>query len=310
MMRINTDNRRLDEASRDILSTLAEQIGLDVWTVCQREGDELHVVALAGTGLEIERGSTHPWGESLCARMVTGASPGAAPDLAAVPAYASAPVVRALGLGAYIGAPLLVEGETVGTLCGLSRAAQPPELLDRLPLVQLCARLLGRLWTSERTAATDRLTGLANRRALEEALEHEEQRCRRFGLAAAVLAVDVDSLKAVNDHHGYAAGDEHLRRAGGAIGGAVRAHDLVARWGGDEFCVLAVECDQSTAERLVHRVRLRLAAAGVPSSVAIATRRGDGLASAFEVAFGEVQREKGTRRSDREHAPGSDEPRL
>lgn len=164
-MRINTDNRRLDEANQDILSALAEQVGLDVWMVSRREGDELRVVAIAGTGLEIERGSAIPWAESVCARMATGEGPGAAPELAAVPAYASAPVVGALGLGAYIGAPLVVEGETVGSLCGLSRAAQSSDLSDRLPLVELCARLLGRLWTSERTATTDRLTGLANRHA-------------------------------------------------------------------------------------------------------------------------------------------------
>lgn len=291
-MEIDTDNHRLDEANQDVLSALAEQVDLDVWMVSRREGDELRVVALAGTGLELERGWAIPWAESVCARMASGEGPGAAPDLAAVPAYACAPVVGALGLGAYIGAPLVVEGETVGSLCGLSRAAQPSELSDPLPLVELCARLLGRLWTSERAAATDRLTGLANRRAWEEALEREERRCGRFDLAAAVLAVDLDGLKAVNDRHGYPAGDDHLRRAGAAIGEAVRAHDLVARWGGDEFCVLAVECDEPTAERLGHRVRLRLATGGVPASVAIASRRGDGLACALEAALADVQREK------------------
>ncbi|MBA3422159.1 MAG: sensor domain-containing diguanylate cyclase [Thermoleophilaceae bacterium] len=291
-MRIDTDHRHLDEASQDILSTLAEQVGLDVWMVSRREGDELRVVATAGTGLEIERGLAIPWADSVCARVATGEGPGAAPDLATVPAYASAPVVGALGLGAYIGAPLVVEGETVGSLCGLSRTSQPSELVDRLPLVELCARLLGRLWASERAATTDRLTGLANRRAWDEALEREERRCRRFDLAAAVLAVDLDRFKAVNDRHGHAAGDEHLRRAGTAIAEAVRAHDLVARWGGDEFCVLAVECDELTAERLGHRVRRRLATAGVPASAAIAMRRGGGLECALESALAGVQGKK------------------
>ncbi len=283
------DNQRLEEANQNVVAALAEQVGLDLWVVTRWQDDESRVVALAGTGLELERDTAIAWADSVCVRMATGEVPGAASDLAAVSACASAPVVGALGLGAYIGAPLVVEGETVGSLCGFSRAAQPSELSDRLPLVALCARLLGRLWASERAAATDHLTGLANRRAWEEALEREERRCRRFDLAAAVLAVDLDGFKAVNDRLGHTVGDEHLRRAGAAIADGVRAHDLVARWGGDEFCVLAVECDELSADCLRDRVRGRLATAGVRASVAIAIRGGGGLECALKAALADVQ---------------------
>ncbi len=291
-MTLIVDNHRLDVAQREVLEALAEQVDLDLWMVTRREGDDLIVVASAGGGLGLSRGSVVPWADTVCSRMAAGAGPGAAPELAAVPAYASAPAVGALGIGAYIGAPLIVDGQIVGSLCGLSRTAQAPEIADHLPVVELCARLLGRLWVSERAAATDRLTGLANRRAWEEALERESERCGRFDLSAAVLAVDLDDFKAVNDRLGHGTGDQHLRRAGAAIADAVRAHDLVARWGGDEFCVLAVECDELTAERLGTRVRRRLATAGVPASVAITMRRGGGLERALESALAGVQVEK------------------
>jgi len=285
-------NQRLDDAQQEILETLAEQIGLDLWMVTRREGDDLRVLATAGEGLGVRRGVAIPWADTVGSRLAAGEGPGAAPDLAAVASYASAPIVGALGLGAYLGALVAVDGEIAGTLCGLSRKPQTRELADRLPVVELCARLLGRLWASERAAGTDRLTGFANRRAWEEALEREETRCLRFGLHAAVLAVDLDDFKVVNDLHGHAAGDAYLRHAATAIADGVRAHDLVARWGGDEFCVLAVECDEPVAERLHDRVRRRLASEGIAASVGLSVRTETGLGPAVDAALAAVQSQK------------------
>jgi GGDEF domain-containing protein len=96
-------------------------------------------------------------------------------------------------------------------MCGVSREPQPEELADQLPVVELCARLLGLLWSSEPAAGTDLLTGLPNRRAWEKALEREGTRCLRFGLQAACSPWN-STTSAVNDLHGHPAGDEYLRR--------------------------------------------------------------------------------------------------
>jgi diguanylate cyclase (GGDEF)-like protein len=66
-------------------------------------------------------------------------------------------------------------------------------------------------------------------RAREEPVTSEEERCRRFGHAAAVLAIDLDRFKDVDDRSGHAVGDERLRRAAAAIAGGVREHDRAAR---------------------------------------------------------------------------------
>jgi hypothetical protein len=92
-------------------------------------------------------------------------------------------------------------------------------------------------------AREDALTGLGNRRALEEALAHESARAARTGETIGVLLVDVDRFKSINDRHGHAAGDACLRAVASALLGAVRAADSCFRWGGDEFIVLLPATD-------------------------------------------------------------------
>ncbi|MDX6369558.1 MAG: hypothetical protein QOG93_1060 [Gaiellaceae bacterium] len=84
----------------------------------------------------------------------------------------------------------------------------------------------------------DPLTGLANSRRFHELLDQQVARCRRYGEAGAVLVLDLDGFKQVNDLLGHAAGDEVLRSAGGVLSDRLRESDVVARLGGDEFAVL------------------------------------------------------------------------
>jgi diguanylate cyclase (GGDEF)-like protein len=105
---------------------------------------------------------------------------------------------------------------------------------------------------------TDALTGLANRRALSSLLEKEIRRSARYGMPASLLLIDVDGLKQVNDNQGHSAGDRVLRSVADAITEALRGTDVGARWGGDEFAIVApnttAEAALRSAERLVGRV--------------------------------------------------------
>jgi two-component system cell cycle response regulator len=120
--------------------------------------------------------------------------------------------------------------------------------------------VLGR--QADRLAAlsqTDALTGLPNRRALSEHIREELQRARRYRTPMSLLLIDVDGLKQVNDTDGHAAGDRVIGTVALAIRHTLRESDFGARWGGDEFGIVAPnttsEAARVSAERLVNQVR-------------------------------------------------------
>ncbi len=121
-------------------------------------------------------------------------------------------------------------------------------------------------------ATTDPLTGLANRAAFLERARFEIQRAERSGRPLAIVLFDLDRFKSVNDRFGHPAGDRVLLGAATAISRTIRGIDLAARWGGEEFAVLLVDADESTAGTAVERIREAVAATGpprVPVSVTI-----------------------------------------
>jgi diguanylate cyclase (GGDEF)-like protein len=101
----------------------------------------------------------------------------------------------------------------------------------------------------------DALTGLGNRRVLEQRLKYEIARHRRHERRFCVVAMDLDGFKQVNDRFGHQAGDEVLREVARALARTVREQDTVVRLGGDEFCILAPESGPDEADGLAGRVR-------------------------------------------------------
>jgi diguanylate cyclase (GGDEF)-like protein/PAS domain S-box-containing protein len=104
-------------------------------------------------------------------------------------------------------------------------------------------------------ADSDALTGVRNRRLLEQELFVAVKRCQRYGEHAAFLLLDLDDLKLINDTHGHKVGDDVLRAVARAIEGRVRGSDSIARLGGDEFAVLMPHADRAAAEALVDELR-------------------------------------------------------
>ncbi|GEO81181.1 sensor domain-containing diguanylate cyclase [Pararhodospirillum oryzae] len=128
----------------------------------------------------------------------------------------------------------------------------------------------------EHLARTDALTGLANRLTFEERLDHEYERCERHDRRFAIVYIDLDGFKAINDNHGHVMGDHVLQDVAQALRGSCRAVDTPARHGGDEFVVLlteipSVETALRTAEKLRERISaLRWGTLAVGASVGVA----------------------------------------
>lgn len=109
-------------------------------------------------------------------------------------------------------------------------------------------------------ARHDGLTGLLNRRAMQELLDHELLRSRRAGDTFALVMLDVDHFKALNDAHGHAAGDQALKHIAALLQTCVRDVDRVGRFGGEEFIVLLPGLDLAQAGDFAETLRQRLAA--------------------------------------------------
>jgi diguanylate cyclase (GGDEF)-like protein len=142
---------------------------------------------------------------------------------------------------------------------------QVPDISSAEDLTAEIARLRGeiallqsKVEQLDRLAHLDPLIGLPNRRGFMRRLEALIERVRRYGDHGAMLFVDIDGLKRINDSHGHQAGDEALIRVSQMLVSGVRAGDCVARLGGDEFGILLEHADEAiageTAARLVERI--------------------------------------------------------
>src|SRR6185312_14465920 len=112
-------------------------------------------------------------------------------------------------------------------------------------------------------ANRDGLTGLWNRRAFDEALEREWKRALRDRSQISLLLLDIDQFKAFNDRYGHPVGDDCLRSVSGAVNGAVRGGDVVARYGGEEIAVILPDSSTQGAVELAERIRSAIETGGV-----------------------------------------------
>lgn len=153
--------------------------------------------------------------------------------------------------------------------------------IERLrALVDQCSRLAGQVTVDELTGALRRGAGLA-------ALQREMDRTRRArGKGLAVIFLDVDGLKEVNDHDGHAAGDERLRVTVAALRERLRSYDLVIRYGGDEFICVLTDSSAADAERTAVALREQVAAraAGTVSTGTAVMEPGDTVDTLVERA--------------------------
>jgi diguanylate cyclase (GGDEF)-like protein len=175
------------------------------------------------------------------------------------------PVAKNLGIHAYV--PGRIEQHRKNAAFVRVAEAGLLALAALMLLTLVLARPLLRAfrWTEEQAseARIDSLTGLANRRAVEEILAAEISRAQRFKHQLAVVLLDLDHFKDINDNFGHAAGDVMLRAVSRLLTSLARQGDTVARWGGEEFVVVLPETDLPGARRFAERLRRTIEAHAV-----------------------------------------------
>jgi two-component system cell cycle response regulator len=151
---------------------------------------------------------------------------------------------------------VLREDATAAELAARVRAAHRAQEMQE--------QLLSREHELEQLAYRDELTGLPNRRFAVRQLHAEISRARRHGQDLAVVILDADRFKSLNDRHGHLAGDEVLRGLGERLGGRVREEDVVARFGGEEFVVILPDTGAEGAAAVAEDLRAAVAAEPFP----------------------------------------------
>ncbi|HEY2702061.1 MAG TPA: EAL domain-containing protein [Candidatus Dormibacteraeota bacterium] len=201
-------------------------------------------------------------GQGLPGRVWASGEPETVADITRLDAVARGRAISALGLRGALAVPIVIDGLCTGVVEVFSRRPRPPgeEIIDVLvdigrQLGQFMARKRAELSLHESAerlaemATTDRLTGLKNRREFEKVLGVIPR--QRF----AILAIDVDGLKPINDQFGHEAGDVVLQAVAMTLRALVRSWDVVARVGGDEFAVVLTGAAGEEAATVAERMR-------------------------------------------------------
>lgn len=242
-----------------IIEAMRVSLGFESSAVAllERRGDEEELIVKAGSGLRHGlSGLTFKRGEGLVWEVLETRSAVLIPDLHADPRIRR----KDPGVRSGIYAPLVSRGHPLGVLSAYRPDVDAFALPDLQLLTVVARYIAGAVELSQVhealrvAAATDSLTGLANRRACMERLGHEIARCARTRRPLTLALVDLDGLKAINDTHGHAAGDAHLVAAARALRGPLRSIDFLARHGGDEFVLLFPETGEADAEIALRRL--------------------------------------------------------
>jgi diguanylate cyclase (GGDEF)-like protein/putative nucleotidyltransferase with HDIG domain len=196
--------------------------------------------------------------------------------------------------------PLVAKGKVIG---GFVVASQQPNAYSQRHiklLEQLASQIAMPLENTqlyvqaEKKARVDELTGLFNRRSLDEMIDSEISRHSRYGGVFSLAILDLDSFKGYNDTYGHISGDKLLRQVGQIIKGAIRNADHAFRYGGDEFAILLPQTNIDAALQVIERVRKKIAKGvesdkvNVTASIGLASWPDDGISHTDIIAAADV----------------------
>jgi diguanylate cyclase (GGDEF)-like protein len=258
--RVSRDIGRRGDARRTVCLAAQELIGCDVAMLFEPDGDG-GLVARATSGEPIELRLDGGPGGSLNAEVLRTGRRRFVADVSAELERDDLAVERT-GVVSALLEPVLLDDRPIAVLAagwfrpveapGERRLAISALLAAEAAVATERADLVARL---REQAMVDGLTGLPNRRALDETLDDAVRRADRDGRPLTVAMVDVDRFKAYNDAHGHPEGDRLLADIAGAWKAELRGHDIVGRYGGEEFLLVLPGVDSDIAARVIERLR-------------------------------------------------------
>ena len=240
-----------------ILAILERHMPGSWFTIMLREEStgDLVVRSAAGTRTDLAGPSRVPRGRGVSGWVVEHGEAQIVDDVRTDPRYIGDPSVRSEMV-----VPLLTSGRTIGALVVSHPSVGVFGRRDLTLLQTVAAQIASAIDVAElherlkRAANTDALTGIHNYGYFYDRLEEEVARAERHETPLAVAYFDIDALKKINDTYGHLAGDAVLRDLGDLIGRRVRAEDIPARYGGDEFAIVMPETLRDEAEKVVQRL--------------------------------------------------------
>lgn len=292
-----SENRQ--ELFRGMLEGSADLTGASKGSLMllDEKGENLTIAASRGINRHLARAMSIRLGKGIAGRVARNGQPLLVHDLETDQRIGHPNRPRFAGKS-FLSIPLKAQEKVRGVLNLADKAGGEPFSERDLKTVStflehtgpLMARneILERALLLEELSVTDPLTGLYNRRFLEQRLEEEVGRCARKPQPLSVILLDLDHFKQYNDRNGHLAGDQALRRIAQLLKSSAREVDIVTRYGGEEFCVLLPATSKREALLVAERMRRSIEkapfAAGperppcsLTSSFGIATAPGDGL---------------------------------
>lgn len=241
--------------------------------VLDESSNEIRMKAAAGFATPDEEVGATRLGEGISGGVLESGAAMVIENLEAA-GLTPAPAERKYKTKSFISYPIMMSGRRIGVLNVADKVGGgsfDDVDLSLLEIVgpQIAVALERAEWQERATqfqlmSITDPLTGLLNRRYLEERLTEELNRSQRYTYSMSCLMIDIDDFKSYNDNNGHQAGDVALKITAHALKAALRSADVACRYGGEEFCILLPQTSLSEAGVIAERMRLRVTETDYP----------------------------------------------
>lgn len=276
VIRFNENLRGIDSDDfwMRITQVSAELVGAERASILVRNEKSNSLQAKASIGARVNLQALPGVGSRIADRILEIGSPVLVSDITGV-GIDRAPAEWSYKTSSFLSYPIIIDDRKIGVLNFTDKAGGSPFDKADLELIKAIApqiavaidrtALREKAGEYEQLSVTDPLTGLLNRRYLEERIAEEIVRSKRHRFSVSLMMLDVDEFKSYNDRYGHPAGDAALRIVGDILKDCLRGADVAARYGGEEFAILLPQTAADEASQIAERIRREVEKAEFPS---------------------------------------------